>query len=62
MKTTLKVTQYFGRLGPAMALCVFAPHASAETIAETITDWGMIGAWSLDCALPKSRQGHAVDL
>jgi hypothetical protein len=39
----------------ALALCLSASHASAETLADTVTHWGLIGAWSLDCALPKDR-------
>ena len=35
-----------------MALCLFASSAFAETVAETVSNWGLIGAWSLDCALP----------
>jgi hypothetical protein len=38
-----------------LALCVLASHALAETVAETVSNWGLIGAWSLDCALPKDR-------
>jgi hypothetical protein len=43
-----------------MALCLFASHASAETVAETMTNWGMIGAWSLDCSLPKDSGKGAL--
>jgi hypothetical protein len=49
------VIRYFGRLGLATVFCVLAFHASAETLADTVTNWGLIGAWSLDCALPKDR-------
>jgi hypothetical protein len=31
---------------------LLAPPAAAETIAETVGQWGLIGPWSLDCALP----------
>jgi hypothetical protein len=48
-------TRYLGRLVPATALCLFASSAFAETIAETVTNWGLIGAWSADCALPKDH-------
>jgi hypothetical protein len=49
------VIRNLGRLLSAMALCAFASSAHAETIAETVTNWGLIGAWSLDCALPKDH-------
>jgi hypothetical protein len=39
----------------AVVFCLGASIAQAETIAETVTNWGLIGAWSLDCALPKDR-------
>ena len=51
----MRVTRSLGRFLPAMALCAFATTACAETVAETVTNWGLIGAWSLDCALPKDR-------
>jgi hypothetical protein len=51
----LRVIRYLGRSLPAMTLCAFASTAHAETVADTLTNWGLIGAWSLDCALPKDR-------
>ena len=48
-------THYFGWLVTALLFCLPATKAAAETIAETATKWGLIGAWSLDCALPKDR-------
>ena len=46
---------HFSRTVAALVFCAFASHASAETVAETVTRWGLIGAWSLDCTLPKDR-------
>jgi hypothetical protein len=46
---------YFNRMVAALVFCLPASLASAETVAETVTHWGLIGAWSLDCALPKDR-------
>ena len=53
------VTRYFSIAVVALALCLSASQASAETIAQTVTKWGLIGAWSLDCALPKDRDRGA---
>jgi hypothetical protein len=49
---------YAVRRFASLAAAVFyllGPIARAETIAETVTNWGLIGAWSLDCSLPKDR-------
>ena len=44
---------FLSRLLPAtMFLLMLGPPTSAETIAETAKQWGLIGPWSLDCALP----------
>jgi hypothetical protein len=37
-----------------------AHHASAETAAETVHKWGLIGPWSLDCSVPPDRQSGAL--
>jgi hypothetical protein len=55
------LTGQIGRL--ALALFVFvvlAPAASAETVAQTVRKWGLIGAWSLDCALAPDRDKGAL--
>jgi hypothetical protein len=46
-----------GRLAPALIfLATLTSHALADdSIAETLRKWGLIGAWSLDCALPPDR-------
>jgi hypothetical protein len=47
------VSGFFSRLLPAaMLLLMLGASTSAERIAETAKQWGLIGAWSLDCALP----------
>jgi hypothetical protein len=50
---------------PALAL-VFALAlplgASAETVAQTVQNWGLIGPWSLDCSLrPDRNRGTVLD-
>jgi hypothetical protein len=34
--------------------------ARAETVAETVRQWGLIGSWSLDCSAPPDRGKGAV--
>jgi hypothetical protein len=56
-----KVTWQLRR--PALAipvLLMLAPCACAETVTETASKWGLIGAWSLDCALPPDHDRGAV--
>jgi ABC-type dipeptide/oligopeptide/nickel transport system permease component len=36
--------RYFAVPVTALVFCLFASIASAETIAETVTKWGLIGA------------------
>jgi len=47
-----------------LAIVVFltlALDAQAETIAETVLKWGLIGSWSLDCSLaPDRKQGTVL--
>jgi len=44
----------------AIVFAMWAGTASAETVAETARRWGLIGRWSLDCALPPDRDRGAV--
>lgn len=45
-----------GRLALAILFAVMlTPHASAETVAQTTRNWGLIGTWSRDCSLPPGR-------
>jgi hypothetical protein len=42
-----------GRLALAILFAAMLAHlASAETVAQTTRDWGLIGTWSRDCSLP----------
>jgi hypothetical protein len=52
----------FGRLAPAMivAMMLVSRAAAAESTAETLDKWGLIGPWSLDCALPPDHDKGAV--
>jgi hypothetical protein len=46
-----------------LAIPVFltlAPGASAGTVTETASKWGLIGPWSLDCSLPPNRDRGTV--
>src|SRR5689334_1910518 len=56
-----ELSRRFDRLLPLIILfATLAGAASAETAAETATRWGLIGRWSLDCALPPDRDRGAV--
>jgi hypothetical protein len=35
-------------------------NASAETVAQTAREWGLIGPWSLDCSLKPGRNKGSV--
>ena len=51
----------FGRLVPAAVfLLMLTRLASAETVADTVRQWGLIGPWSLDCALPPDHNKGTV--
>jgi hypothetical protein len=48
---------------PALAVLfslTLALNASAETVAQTARQWGLIGPWSLDCSLPPDRNKGTV--
>jgi hypothetical protein len=53
-----------GHLGRLSLTIVFsltlAHHASAETAAQTVHKWGLIGPWSRDCSLPSDRNIDAL--
>ena len=52
---------HFGR--PSLAICfslALVLNASAETVAQTVRKWGLIGPWSLDCSLPPDHDRGAV--
>jgi hypothetical protein len=47
---------HFRRLTLAILFAVTLAHqASAETAAETVHIWGLIGPWSVDCSLSPDR-------
>jgi hypothetical protein len=52
----------FGRLALAMIVSVMlASRAAAkESVAQTLSKWGLIGSWSLDCARPPDHDKGAV--
>ena len=51
----------FSRLALAM---LFSPMlslgAAAETVAETVLQWGLIGPWSVDCSVAPDRNKGAL--
>ena len=52
---------HFGR--PSLIICfslALVLNASAETVAQTVRKWGLIGPWSLDCSLPPDHDRGAV--
>jgi hypothetical protein len=56
-----KVNRFFGRLLLAASFSLtLAQQASAETVAQTVKQWGLIGPWSLDCALPPDHNKGTV--
>jgi hypothetical protein len=51
----------FNRLALAILLALTLPRpASAETVAQTLQKWGLIGPWSLDCSLKADRKRGTV--
>lgn len=51
----------FSRLTLAMLLSLtLTLGARAETVADTVSQWGLIGSWSLDCSLAPDRNKGAV--
>ena len=56
---------HFNRLGLAALLALVLAHAlppaaSADTVAQTVQKWGLIGRWSLDCSLKPDRDKGTV--
>jgi hypothetical protein len=43
------------KLTVLVTLCLSTP-SQAKTIAETVTEWGLIGTWAIDCKVPPDRQ------
>jgi hypothetical protein len=45
----------------ALVACLApASDGSAETAAETVLKWGLIGTWSRDCSLPADRSSDTL--
>lgn len=44
----------------ALLWAAFASSAGAETLAATVIKWGLLGSWSVDCALRPDRDKGAV--
>jgi hypothetical protein len=55
-----KLNACVARLVPAIALFGVATAASAATVAEIASRWGLIGRWSLDCRIPPDHDRGAV--
>jgi hypothetical protein len=36
-----------------------SPGASADTIAQTVSKWGLIGTWAADCSTPPGKNQNA---
>ena len=52
---------HFSRLVLAVLVTLtLARDASAETVARTARQWGLIRPWSLDCSLPPDRNSGTV--
>ena len=52
---------HFNCLSLAILFCLtLTIGASAETVARTAQQWGLIGAWSLDCSLKPDRGNGSV--
>ena len=52
---------HFSRSSLAILFCLtLTIGASAETVARTAQQWGLIGAWSLDCSLKPGRNKGSV--
>jgi hypothetical protein len=49
------------RLALTLAACLaIASDGFAETAAETVQKWGLIGPWSRDCSLPSDRNNDLL--
>jgi hypothetical protein len=52
---------HFARLTLAIVFFVpLAQDASAETVAQTVRKWGLIGTWSRDCSVAPGKDSLAV--
>ena len=45
----------------ALAFCLALPDAAAaQSVADTIGAWGLLGTWALDCTRPASQSGSLL--
>jgi hypothetical protein len=54
------LNRHFTRLASAFAFVVVGGTASATTVAETASRWGLIGRWSIDCGIAPDHDRGAV--
>ena len=47
-------------LAAAVLWIAFAPMASAESLAATVEQWGLLGSWAVDCAIRPDRDKGAL--
>ncbi len=51
----------FSRLALAILFCLTLSFgASAETVAQAVRNWGLIGSWSRDCSLKPGRNQNTL--
>jgi hypothetical protein len=43
-----------------LLVVLFADGARAETVAETLARWGLLGTWATDCSRPPSQANHRL--
>jgi hypothetical protein len=55
------ISHHLGRLTLAIsAFLALAPDASAGSVTDVASKWGLIGPWSLDCSLPPDHDRGTV--
>ena len=54
------MNEFFARVLPTIVLVIVPDAASAATVAETASRWGLIGRWSIDCHVPPDHDRGAV--
>jgi hypothetical protein len=54
------LNEFFARLLPTVLLVIVPGAASAATVAETASRWGLIGRWSVECGIPPDHDRGAV--
>jgi hypothetical protein len=60
-KRVRNVNGQLGRLALAMLFFLgFAVNASAETVAQTARNWGLIGSWARDCSVKPGKNQNTL--